>query len=132
MGRCVIFVRTNIKLIWMMTNEDKMKEIAQVIQGVVDERKLSMYRLRTYVGKGSGSGLGSVDTVNHILGRGEGDYMMGSFLKLLRGLGKSIVIVDDLGAPLRVGLSAVSPAHAGREDAATIPCANETKKQTKP
>ena len=108
-----------------MTNEDKMKEIAQVIQGVVDERKLSMYRLRTYVGEGSGSGLGSVDTVNHILGRGEGDYMMGSFLKLLRGLGKSIVIVDDLGAPLRVGLSAVSPAHAGREDAATIPCANE-------
>ena len=125
----MIFVRTNIKLIWMMTNEDKMKEIAQVIQGVVDERKLSMYRLRTYVGKESGSGLGSVDTVNHILGRSEGDYMMGSFLKLLRGLGKSIVIVDDLGAPLRVGLSAVSPAHAGREDAATIPCANETHEQ---
>lgn len=109
-----------------MTNEDKMKEIAQVIQGVVDERKLSMYRLRTYVGEGSGSGLGSVDTVNHILGRSEGDYMMGSFLKLLRGLGKSIVIVDDLGAPLRVGLSAVSPAHAGREDAAATGCANET------
>ena len=129
MGRCVIFVRTNIKLIWMMTNEDKMKEIAQVIQGVVDERNLSMYRLRTYVGEGSGSGLGSVDTVNHILGRSEGDYMMGSFLKLLRGLGKSILIVDDLGAPLRVGLSAVSPAHAGREDAATIPCANETHEQ---
>lgn len=126
----MIFVRTNIKLIWMMTNEDKMKEIAQVIQGVVDERKLSMYRLRTYVGEGSGSGLGSVDTVNHILGRSEGDYMMGSFLKLLRGLGKSIVIVDDLGAPLRVGLSAVSPAHAGREDAATIPCANEIQEQT--
>ena len=129
MGRCVIFVQTNIKLIWMMTNEDKMKEIAQVIQGVVDERKLSMYRLRTYVGKGSGSGLGSVDTVNHILGRGEGDYMMGSFLKLLRGLGKSIVIVDDLGAPLRVGLSAVSLPSVG--DAAATGCANEPNSNTK-
>lgn len=136
----VTSVRTNIKQTWMTikTTEDKLDELGAEIEAIAKRRKLSLYRMRKYIGDGAGNKteLCGGAMLHNILRHTEGAYTMVKFLDLLRGMGKTIVIVDDKGvgasvAEPTVPSSAVSPDRAGREDVAATGCASEPNSTAK-